>query len=425
MHKHRVAVLTVLTFASILLILGIMQISSAGAGADKKQSPAKPGANASKKATPPSASNDPTPTMVQPNGPLDEFPHDPAFERHFDLAVLRNAMRSFDPAALADAGLLLAEGERVLLRCHRSGITAEHVLQKAAMLAVRKGDTGTLERLARAAEKMGNKKLRSFVRNTEKLAHRSRKLDPGLHVSVLDMSADDFAHLKSLWCHICLAELLADPEELKTAEFRLGIAKHLPEVHINALKKKIANARKHLPATPSQAHVALAKLMAVSRDDATSSWDTQYSTPGGGFVNAQVVIQGDRGYYAINGQPVGQFWGIHCMTDTHAPLQPGGGPPQIVYGNWRFTSTGDTGRFEWHVTSDGSRFQGRWSSPTLGYGTWSGQRSGGGNAGPDNGGGSPNNGGTSPDNGGTIPDASGDDPGASGSSSSGSADPGN
>ena len=43
---------------------------------------------------------------------------DAAFARYMDIDFLRAAWQALDAAALADAGLQLAEGERVLFRSH-------------------------------------------------------------------------------------------------------------------------------------------------------------------------------------------------------------------------------------------------------------------------------------------------------------------
>src|SRR5438874_12815553 len=46
--------------------------------------------------------------------------HDPAFDRYVDLDLATRAWQQADAALLADIGLQLAEGERVLMRPHKA-----------------------------------------------------------------------------------------------------------------------------------------------------------------------------------------------------------------------------------------------------------------------------------------------------------------
>lgn len=74
---------------------------------------------------------------------------DRAFDRFVELTYLGEAWQELSPAKLADCGLQLAEGERVLLRSHRA-IEAERVLAYAIELAGSQADGITLGRLARS-----------------------------------------------------------------------------------------------------------------------------------------------------------------------------------------------------------------------------------------------------------------------------------
>jgi hypothetical protein len=74
---------------------------------------------------------------------------DRAFNQFVDLTYLGQAWQELSPSKLADCGLQLAEGERVLLREH-SAISAERVLGYAIQLAGQQGDGPTLARLAKA-----------------------------------------------------------------------------------------------------------------------------------------------------------------------------------------------------------------------------------------------------------------------------------
>jgi hypothetical protein len=74
---------------------------------------------------------------------------DRAFDQFASPLLLGEAWQKQDPAMLADAGLALAEGERVLLRTHKK-LSADTVLRFAIALAGEQGDQPTLARLARA-----------------------------------------------------------------------------------------------------------------------------------------------------------------------------------------------------------------------------------------------------------------------------------
>jgi hypothetical protein len=172
------------------------------------------------------------------------------------------------------------------------------------------------------------------------------------------------------------------------------------------LAPQTARAADKPPPVKGNLHAALSRLAAPSRDAVSSSqWDTQYCGPDGQtIVNAQVVLQGTSGYYALaDGTILGDLSNITTSTDTQSPVQPGCGPAQVLDGAWSFRSTGETGTFDWHVNSCGTQFQGTWQSDTSGAsGWWNGTRSdNGAGSNPDNGGYPPNNGGY-PSGGGSV-----------------------
>src|SRR5579871_3302728 len=55
---------------------------------------------------------------------------DPAFDRYVDMNLLRKGWDNLDSSLLADVGLQLAEGERVLYRPHKA-VGAEQILSLA------------------------------------------------------------------------------------------------------------------------------------------------------------------------------------------------------------------------------------------------------------------------------------------------------
>ena len=101
----------------------------------------------------PDPSNQIAGEVAEPQIP-DEL-QDRAFDQYVDMVRLQEAWDRLSAAALADAGLQLAEGERVLFRSHKA-LPADAVLKAAANIAVEKRDKQTLERLAKAARVLGS-----------------------------------------------------------------------------------------------------------------------------------------------------------------------------------------------------------------------------------------------------------------------------
>lgn len=136
-------------------------------------------ATAARADDPPKPATEADPAKQAPAAPkiAEAAPADPAYERYLDRELLRKAWRDLDPAAMADAALLLAEGERVLRRpC--SDFSAAQVMEFAAQLAGQKGDAKTLERLAGAAKDLKLEALAGKLAATSKLAGASRPADP-------------------------------------------------------------------------------------------------------------------------------------------------------------------------------------------------------------------------------------------------------
>lgn len=118
---------------------------------------------------------------------------DPAFDRFFDQHMLAMAWLKQDASSLADVGLLLGEGERVLLRT-RKNFESQKLLELAAYLAGDDEDHKTLERLAKAAELRGDKKLASLVKDSIKLM-----ATPNADVHNIPLVAGaDAAHFKAV-----------------------------------------------------------------------------------------------------------------------------------------------------------------------------------------------------------------------------------
>lgn len=116
---------------------------------------------------------------------------DPAFARYIDLAFLGAAWENQDAAALTDAAVQLAEGEKVLFRSHKA-FTSKSVFEKALAVAADKKDAATLERLGKIAKACDCKDFAAEVARTTKLASESRALVP--NVDFLKISEDGKAN---------------------------------------------------------------------------------------------------------------------------------------------------------------------------------------------------------------------------------------
>jgi hypothetical protein len=138
---------------------------------------------------------------------------DAAFDRYVDLDDLAEAWDDLDARALTDIGLQLAEGERVLMRSHKS-ISADKVLTAAARIAAEKRDTQTLQRLGRAAEMQKREQLGVLVKGGLAAAGRSRASVPGMTVQVDQVDLGDLASLRAALDQITTAKLSGDADVL-------------------------------------------------------------------------------------------------------------------------------------------------------------------------------------------------------------------
>ena len=112
------------------------------------------------------ATNEPAPPTVQWN--------DQAFNRLVDIDFVANAKLTLDPAELTDAAMMFKHAEDILVRPHRSGLTSGDLLKVATNAAGERGDKETLARLAKIADRDGNKELAAQVQIAQQLAGNAR-----------------------------------------------------------------------------------------------------------------------------------------------------------------------------------------------------------------------------------------------------------
>jgi hypothetical protein len=190
---------------------------------------------------------------------------DPAFERYADYGLLLKAYSGMNPELLTDAGLQLAEGERILLRPHKA-FPADAILSLAVKAAAEKKDKAALDRLAKVAEKRDSAALKSQIAAAQKLGGQSRAIDPALMVSVDEITPEQFLVFQELVRELRRARTLGDratveklAEEAKTAT--------LPEKKRDYLVKSTSDCLAAMPKERVADPVvgSLDKLVATSR----------------------------------------------------------------------------------------------------------------------------------------------------------------
>jgi hypothetical protein len=169
---------------------------------------------------------------------------DPAFEKFVDMDALANAWVELNAALLADAGLQLAEGERVLFRSHPA-VTADQVLSIAAKIAGEKKDVKTLARLARAADAFKKADLAALVAAAQRIATKGGA-NPALAFAGDRTSPEVFLAVRDYVNSIIAAKVSGDGETLDIM-IQLTPTVRLPETQRKYLIKAATEARDSLP----------------------------------------------------------------------------------------------------------------------------------------------------------------------------------
>lgn len=138
---------------------------------------------------------------------------DPGFEQFAGLEFLGRALRSLDAAQMADATLLLAEGERVLGRPHRAA-SADDFFQATLRVAVENRDQATLDRLGTAVKQSHRIEWAQAIQSARKLASGERRLSVGPDVSVSELSAENIVLYNALLSEIRIAKVSGDDQDL-------------------------------------------------------------------------------------------------------------------------------------------------------------------------------------------------------------------
>lgn len=152
-----------------------------------------------------------------------------------------------DAVLLADAGMQLAEGERILLRPHKT-FPADDILGLAVKVAAEKKDKATLDRLAKIAEKRENAALKDQVAAAQKLAgSQSRAIDSALIVSLDEITPEQFLVYQELVRELQRARILGDREAIEKLEKAIKDVTWLPAKQHDHLLKVVSESLAAMP----------------------------------------------------------------------------------------------------------------------------------------------------------------------------------
>ena len=196
---------------------------------------------------------------------LSEEFQDKAFDQHVDLRLVSDALSTRNASLLTDVALQLAEGERVLLRQHKSGVTSQGLLEKAAKLAIDGQDKTTLDRLMRAAETLQQEDLVQQLATAEKIGGASRATNPALTVSLDSLDLNAVIVIKRLFDAIREAELMGDHHLLDDVESQLKDATDVTDAQRAAIEQLVKQTREAMPPPGTAEDDPIAKLSAASR----------------------------------------------------------------------------------------------------------------------------------------------------------------
>jgi hypothetical protein len=195
-----------------------------------------------------SASNPPSVRNGYPACIIPADLDDPAFAQHVNLLLLGTAWDKQDPAMLTDLGLQVGEGERILLRPHKA-LKSEVILELAAHLAGDRKDRATLTRLARVADKRGDKRLAALV--TQQVDVAAKINSHPLADAIEDMSPAALETHKAAIRRIRAARLAGSREGLDALDKYFDQQVYLHKSQQEHIDKEIAKAKENIPKNAS------------------------------------------------------------------------------------------------------------------------------------------------------------------------------
>ena len=197
---------------------------------------------------------------------------DPAFSKHVDLSLLAEAMAKPDAALLVDVALGLAEGERVLVRNHRSGLNSEDLMARAVKLAARLNDKTTLDRISKAATVANKPQWAKLVTETKEFAGVSRD-GPTVAIGKIDLPAVDLTHVVQRACdRAVITNQKGDLEDLKKTVASARADQKVKEY----LTGLIESTLKSIAQAPDDTDDILAEFASATRDGGASAAVASY-----------------------------------------------------------------------------------------------------------------------------------------------------
>jgi hypothetical protein len=230
---------------------------------DSKAAAEEPKGNTGEVAAQPSAGVDGNAEFNEPSrNPAEMYARmDPAFAKFVDLSFVAEGMAGPNASLLADVALGLAEGERVLVRTHRTGLTSEAMMAKVVKLAARSNDKMTLERIAKASTSLSKPQWAKLVTEAKEFAGVSRD-GPMVALGKIDVSTVALMERVRQACDV--AELTGQKEPLE------GLKKQIASTEADAKVKGhvadlIDSTLKGLPEKPDDTGKLLEEFSAASR----------------------------------------------------------------------------------------------------------------------------------------------------------------
>jgi hypothetical protein len=195
---------------------------------------------------------------------------DPGFARYVDLQLVGRALREGDANTLADTALQLAEGERILLRPHRS-LKVPELLQAALQLATDDRDMECLDRLAMIAEQRKDEAFAGQIAQARKLAAAARDPEAELRVSLDECTPQQYAMICRCCSDVRLAKVTGDTRSLELWDSeRLD---HIPDPYRPHLDQLLGEVRSALPDDAEGEVSILGRIAEETRGGASGSWD--------------------------------------------------------------------------------------------------------------------------------------------------------
>jgi hypothetical protein len=162
------------------------------------------------------------------------------FVRYIQVEQLGAAWNDLDAGLMSDLALQLAEGERVLMRNHHSGITSQKLFGLARRIAIEKGDNYCLDRLERASARNGS--LAADLGDAKQVYGRAQAVNPTAMLLAEDASPEQISEVHEAVMQITRLRLAGDEAGLRELNARSNVESGLPAAQAHYLRQLIQDA---------------------------------------------------------------------------------------------------------------------------------------------------------------------------------------